>query len=706
MKIAHELPGRIRFRALSSYDSRLHAEFAQSLRDTVAGVSGVRSNPVARSLIVHHDGRTETRRSLVRAIANTPPAPRPRILETSPTARHLRRTAVSALTFAVGLLLPPAWRAGLTLAVVAPSLAKGANALLSRGLCVEVLDSTALGISMLRGDYAAAAATVTLLNLGEYFEATTSRSSTELLRRMLAEPPDSAWVEAGDGTLIEVPADKVRKEDIVVVGPGDMIPVDGQVISGSATVNEASITGESVPSDREAGALVLAGGVVEDGRLCIRAVRVGNATTTARIAKFIESTLDAKPAIQSSAERLADQRIFFTLVLGALTFAATRDLNRLASVFLVDYSCALKLGAPVAIKSALYRGAQANILIKGGLGIEALADVDTIVFDKTGTLTHSSLEVTDVVPINGVWTHGRLLALLASLEEHATHPVAEAIVQEARRNSLDHIHHDDVDFIVAHGLVSEVNGRRVVVGSRHFLEDHEQIAFGPFEAVSERLIAEGKTLLYAAADGTPAGVVGLRDHARSDAGATLARLRRLGIRHLVLLTGDRAEKARALAEELGLDMVFAEKRPEEKADVVRDLQARGHRVAFVGDGVNDAPALVAADVGIAMPRGADLARATADVVLLRDEIAGVAESRALAASTIGLIRSNFRWAVGLNTLLFIAAATGYASPVVSAFIHNGVTIGTLVRAVIGPRRVRRDDVRDSGSRRHDARASA
>jgi heavy metal translocating P-type ATPase len=685
MQVVHEVRGRIRFRTATASDPRLYPDFVETLPQRVKGVRSARANPVARSLVVDHDGSTHTRSALLGLM--------PEIMRSTSPGRQvlrkpdggLRRTLVAGTVFLTGLLIPTRIRAVLTWAIAVPTILEGVGSLLTRGLTIEVLDAAAIAIAMGRRDFSTAGATLTLIHLGNYLETTTSQSSTDLLRRLLAKPPSRAWIEAADGSLTEISADEVREGDIVRVGPGDMIPVDGQVVAGAATVNQSSITGESIPVDREAGARVLSGGVVEAGRLRIRAVRVGSATTTARIAAFIESALDRKPAIQSNAERLARHRILFTLGLGLVTFFLTRDLRRLASIFLVDYSCALKLGVPVAMKSALYHGAKAGILIKGGEGIEALADVDTVVFDKTGTLTFGSLTVTDIVPVDANCSEEQLLSLLASLEEHATHPVADAIVVEARRRALGHIHHDEVDFIVAHGLVSEAEGRRVVVGSRHFLEEHEKTEFAAFETLSERLEDEGKIVLYAAFDGRPAGVVGLRDRPRPEAAGSLAQLRRLGVESLVLLTGDREPKARALAADLGLDAVFAEQRPEEKAIVVRDLQAAGRRVAFVGDGVNDAPALIAADVGIAMPRGADLARATADVVLLRDEIAGVVESRALAGDTIRLIRSNFNWAVTLNTLLFLAATTGRASPVFSAIAHNSVTIGTLVRALIGPR---------------------
>jgi heavy metal translocating P-type ATPase len=684
--IRHEVRGRIRFKFSSPFDSRLNSDFITALPTLVLGIHRVRASPWARSLIVRYDGSARTRASLLRLVSDTLPSIHPRPLRPSRTAKYLRGTCVAAAVLTAGRLLPLRLRTIVSWLIAAPVLLKGIRALFTSGLSVELLDATALTIALLRGELNTAVATLTFLNLGNYLEATTSRASTELLERMLALPPANAWVEAADGVLRQVTAEELRAGDVVVVGPGDMIPVDGQVVSGAATINMASITGESLPVDREAGARVLAGGVVEQGRLRVRAVRVGNATTTARIAAFIKSALDRKPVIQSKAERLAEQRIVFTLGLGAITFLLTRDLDRLASIFLVDYACALKLGAPVAIKSALYRAAKSGILIKGGRSIEALAEVDTFVFDKTGTLTFAELTVTDVIPFDRHHSGERLLALLASLEEHVTHPVAEAIVKKAKQSTFKHVHHDEVDFIVAHGLISEVAGKRIVVGSRHFLQAHEQVPFEPFAADAARLEAEGKILLYAAIDGRAAGIVGFLDRPRPEAAAELAKLRGLGIEKLVLLTGDREEKARALAAELELDLVYAEREAEEKAVVVRELQAAGRRVAFVGDGVNDAPALIAADVGIAMPRGADLTRATADVVLLRDQLCGVTESRALADDTVRLIQSNFRWAVTLNSLLFIAAATGRTSPAFSAIAHNGVTIGTLLRALAGRRR--------------------
>jgi heavy metal translocating P-type ATPase len=380
---------------------------------------------------------------------------------------------------------------------------------------------------------------------------------------------------------------------------------------------------------------------------------------------------------------LADAR-FDPAYLEAWMEALTRDATRLESVFLVDYSCALKLGTPVAFKSAMHRAASHGVLMKGGAAIEHLAAVDTVVFDKTGTLTHAELAVTDVQVLGpDACTAEELLALVASVEEHASHPVARAVVDAARERDLQHITHGEVSYLVAHGMWAEVSGGRIVIGSRHYLEEHEGVSFAAHEALIRRLEDEGKTLLYVGSEHGPVGVIGLRDTLRGDAAATVARLRELGVERVILITGDRRPKAEALAASLGLDEVHAEMRPEEKAGVIARLQEAGRKVAFVGDGVNDGPALAQAEVGIALPRGADIARATADVLLLDDRLSGVAEAREVATRTMRLIRSNFNLAVGINTAILAGATLGWLSPVASALLHNGTTIGTLLRALAG-----------------------
>lgn len=445
------------------------------------------------------------------------------------------------------------------------------------------------------------------------------------------------------------------------------------------------MTGEDVPVRKEAPKRVIAGSVLEEGRVRLVATQVGADTTTARVSRFIQESLSKRSDTQRLADELADKRVYLTLGTGGIVYALTRDLIRLQSVFLVDYSCALELGTPVAFKSGIYRAAKHGVLMKGSEAVEQLAAVDTIVFDKTGTLTHSELIVTDVLVFSAskACSQEDLLALVACVEEHARHPVAEAVVDAARERDLQHISHGEVDYLVAHGMSADVKGGRVVVGSRHYLEEHHAIDFAGHEARIAHLQDEGKILLFVGNDDGPVGIIALRDTMRKDAPATLARLRELGVQRLMMITSDRRAKGEALGSELGLDKVYAELPPEEKAVIVEELQARGSKVAFVGDGVNDGPALVAADVGQAMPRGADIARATADIVLMDDRLSAVADAREIAAKTMGLIRGNFTAAVGINTGILGGAILGWLSPVASALLHNGTTIGILLNALKG-----------------------
>jgi len=387
------------------------------------------------------------------------------------------------------------------------------------------------------------------------------------------------------------------------------------------------------------------------------------------------------------AEDLANQRVYYTLGLGAVVYLLTRNLHRLAAVFLVDHACPLKLGTPVAIKSAMYRGATHGMLFRGGQAIENIASADTIVFDKTGTLTTGNLEVTEVISLTEEqkWPKNEILALIASVEEHATHPVADAVVNSAKQKALHHIEHEDVDYMVAHGLTTLVEGQTLVIGSRHFLEQHKQIYFAAHEELIKELEEQGKTLLYAALNEKPLGIIGLRDHLRPEAADILKKLRQSGIKNIALLTGDQRDKALALAEQLGIEAtsVYYECPPEEKGNVVKELQKKGQQVAFVGDGVNDAPALISADVGIAMPKGADLARATADIVLLDDHLETVLNAKILGDKTMRLIHYHFKVSMVVNSAVAGGAAFGLLSPVLTALLHNGTTIGILLNSLAG-----------------------
>ncbi len=685
-RIVHEVPGRLRVRIPSMGEPGLEASFIESWIDAAASVTDVRANRAARSLVIEYRHQDGARARVLHRLESFSAESTPGFSEDGIREAEVAPMISTALTLAVLPFLTPRMQRVLTFVNVGATLVKGADTLVNQGIRVEVLDALAVGLAAANGEVYTANITDLLLDLGEFLEHRTSRQSDRLLRRLLRPEPAMAWVER-DGELVQVAGDEVRTGEILVVGVGETVPVDGRVVEGIALVNQAAVTGEDVPVRKEARMRVIAGSTLVDGRIRIEATQVGEDTTTARVSRFIQDSLSRQSDTQRLADRLADKRVYLTLVTGGIVYALTRDLTRLQSVFLVDYSCALKLGTPVAFKSGMYRAAAHGVLMKGGEAIEHLAEVDTVVFDKTGTLTQSDLVVTDVVVLsrNTRWSEEDLLALVASVEEHASHPVARAVVEAAKERDLQHISHGEIDYLVAHGMAADVKGGRIFVGSRHYLEEHLRIRFGGYNKHIARLEDEGKTLLYVGNQDGPVGLIGLRDTMREEAHDTLQRLRVLGIERLVMITGDRRNKAKALAAELGIDQVYAEMRPEEKAGVIQQFQDAGRKVAFVGDGVNDGPALVAAQVGIAMPRGADIARATADIVLMDDRLDAVADARELARRTMRMIRGNFNAAVGINTGILGGAVVGWLSPVASAVLHNGTTIGILLNALRGVR---------------------
>lgn len=681
--LAHETPSRLRFRLPSLRQQGIDFGWLQTRLDGLHGVTHARINPKASSIVLEYNGDRQHRQSIFDLLT----ALDLKILtegksHPEPLAELTPMMLTSGLMASMPLMKPPV-RSLLTWLNISPALLKGASTLLTRGIKMEVLDGIAVGLTAYKGEYYTTNITTFLTQLGEYLETLTEQQSDGLLKQLLRPETASAWVERS-GELVQVPGDQVEAGEHVSVGVGEKIPVDGLVLDGTALVNQSSITGEDVPVRKENMDQAIAGTVIEEGRLRIEARHVGEDTTTARIAKYIEGSLGQHSETQRLAEIQADKRVYLTLGTGALIYMLTQDTGRLESIFLVDYSCALKLGTPVAFKSGIYNAASAGILLKGGLAIENLAGVDAIVFDKTGTLTYNELQVTDVEVLDETtWPKERLLAVTASIEEHASHPIAEAIVSKAKEEKLSHIDHGEVDYIVAHGMNCPVNGDHLLIGSRHYLEEHEQIDFSAMEDKILALEKQGKTLLFIATSEHPIGMIALQTTVRKEAASVINQLRARGVKHVAMLTGDRRSKAEAMAAKLGIDEVFAEKAPEEKADVISELQSRGYKVAFVGDGVNDGPALVAANAGIAMPRGAELARATADIVLLEDRLDLLVDALTISQKTMQLIQTNFKLAIGINTAVLFGAALGKLSPVATSLLHNGTTVGLLINALRG-----------------------
>ena len=573
-----------------------------------------------------------------------------------------------------------------SLIAAAPLLKEGASEALKGGITSKVLEATAVGVSLARRDFLAANSTNLMLTIGEYMEESAVHRSDDLIKELARPNIEEVWIEVnnhGKKSLKKIATADVKVGDIVVVGAGESIGIDGYIVEGTASVNQVSMTGEAEPVKKERGDRVMSGTVVEDGRIKIWAESIASESATARIKSYIQSSLNEKSAVGLKATKLADKLVPVTLSLAGVSYLLSRDMTRVASVLQADYSCALKLATPVAFKSSISKAGRNGVLIKGAKAIEALASADTFVFDKTGTLTHGSLSVVKVHSFKKEFTEAQLLNLTASAEEHYFHPVAEAIVKAAREIGFHHIHHDEVEFIVAHGVKTYVGGKEVVIGSRHFLEDDEQISFSKHEKIIKNEVDSGLTLLYVGYDKELLGVIAMRDTMRENAAQTLARLRKLGVKELIMLTGDVQSKAGQVASELGIDRVYANCLPTDKAGIIEQLKAEGKKVAFVGDGINDAPSLTKAHVGISMQKGADIAKATADISLLKDDIGSVAVAKDAANKTIKLINANFNATVGINSLILAGATFGFFNPIATAVLHNGTTIGLLANSMKG-----------------------
>ena len=573
-----------------------------------------------------------------------------------------------------------------SLIAAAPILKEGAGEALKGGITSKVLEATAVGVSLARRDFLAANSTNLMLTIGEYMEESAVHRSDDLIKELARPNIEEVWIEVnnhGKKSLKKIATADVKVGDIVVVGAGESIGIDGYIVEGTASVNQVSMTGEAEPVKKERGDRVMSGTVVEDGRIKIWAESIASESATARIKSYIQSSLNEKSAVGLKATKLADKLVPVTLSLAGVSYLLSRDRTRVASVLRADYSCALKLATPVAFKSSISKAGRNGVLIKGAKAIEALASADTFVFDKTGTLTHGSLSVVKVHSFKKEFTEAQLLNLTASAEEHYFHPVAEAIVKAAREIGFHHIHHDEVEFIVAHGVKTYVGGKEVVIGSRHFLEDDEQISFSKHEKIIKNEVDSGLTLLYVGYDKELLGVIAMRDTMRENAAQTLARLRKLGVKELIMLTGDVQSKAGQVASELGIDRVYANCLPTDKAGIIEQLKAEGKKVAFVGDGINDAPSLTKAHVGISMQKGADIAKATADISLLKDDIGSVAVAKDAANKTIKLINANFNATVGINSLILAGATFGFFNPIATAVLHNGTTIGLLANSMKG-----------------------
>ena len=570
-----------------------------------------------------------------------------------------------------------------------PFMRRGLGCIWRRKMKVELLDAISIGVSAFRGDFGTAGSVMFLLELGELLEEWTHKKSVAGLAESLSLNVDRVWLRSEGGDRL-VPIAQIRPGDRVVIRAGGMIPMDGVVCSGEASVNQASLTGESIPVAKRPGGVVYAGTVVEEGE-CVVEVRQGlGESRYDRIVEMIERSEKLKSATEAKAASLADRLVPWTFAGSLLSFVLTSNVQRAVSVLMVDFSCALKLAMPLAVLSAMGEAGRAHITVKGGKFLEAVAEADTIVFDKTGTLTHACPRVARIDTFCGK-DEEEMLRLAACLEEHFPHSMANAVVEEARRRGLTHEeYHSKVDYIVAHGVASTVSGiwalpegktERVLIGSAHFIFEDEKCIVPEDERERFDALPAEYSQLYLAIDGRLAAVISISDPLREEAREVLAALRRLGIKEAVMLTGDSPRTAEAIAKQLGVDTLRAGVLPSDKAGFVARRRAEGHRVIMVGDGINDSPALSEADCGIAISDGAAIAREIADVTIAADSLWELVRLRRIAMGLMARIKANYRFVIGFNAALIALGAAGILPPAASALLHNLSTLGVSLHSM-------------------------
>ena len=557
---------------------------------------------------------------------------------------------------------------------------KGIKCLFNKKLEVEVLDAVSIGVSIARLDFSTAGSVMFLLGIGELLEEWTRKKSIDDLARCMSLNVDRVWLKKDD-TEVLVPVTQVRPGDLIVVHTGNLIPLDGKVVEGEASVNQASLTGESIAVMKSNGAYVYAGTVVEEGECVICVESQQGSSRYDNIVSMIENSEKLKSATESRAINLADKLVPYSLGGTALTYLITRNATKALSILMVDFSCALKLSMPLAVLSAMRECGTYKITVKGGKYLEAVAKADTIVFDKTGTLTYASPTVAEVIPFGGM-DRNEVLKVAACLEEHYPHSMANAVVKEAAKEHINHEEmHSQVEYVVAHGISSIIEGKKTIIGSKHFVFEDEHATVPEGEEYKFENLPEQYSHLYLAIGGVLAGVVCISDPLREEAAAVLTSLKKLGIKKTVMMTGDNERTAAAIAKQVGVDMYYAEVLPEDKANFVESEKAEGRTVIMIGDGINDSPALSAADVGIAISDGAAIAREIADITVGADNLFELVMLKMIANGLQKRINSNYRFVIGFSSMLIALGVAGILPPATSALLHNVSTLGISVKSM-------------------------
>ena len=682
--ILHESRGRIRFRLRQKQMTLAQADLLEAWIQGKSWCRQVTVHERTCCVILYYDG---TRQAVLNEIRHFSwqeaerttalPAHSSRALNREFEEKLVAKVVCKA---ACTLFFPPPLRLARILWHMVPFVRRGLGCLLRRRVKVELLDALSISISAFRGDFDTAGTVMFLLEVGELLEEWTRKKSVADLARCMSLNVDRVWLRTAQGEVL-APVSQIQPGDAVVVRAGGIIPVDGLVLEGEVTVNQASLTGESIPVPKRPGGAVYAGTVVEEGECVLEVKQASGQSRYDQIVHMIEQSEQMKSEAESKAANLADKLVPYTFAGSLISFALTRNVARALSVLMVDFSCALKLAMPLAVLSAMREAGRAHITVKGGKFLEAVAAADTIVFDKTGTLTHACPRVAQVVPFGGK-EEAEMLRLAACLEEHFPHSMANAVVEEAKRRGLRHEeYHSKVEYLVAHGIASTVDEERVLIGSAHFVFEDEGCVIPEGEQERFDALPPEYSHLYLAVGGQLAAVICISDPLREEAKEVLSALRALGITSTVMLTGDSYRTAAAIAAQVGVDDFHAGVLPADKAEYVARLRREGHTVLMVGDGINDSPALSEADAGIAISDGAAIAREIADITIAADSLWELVELRRIAMALMARIHANYRFVIGFNGTLIALGVAGVLPPATSATLHNLSTLGVSLRSM-------------------------
>ena len=677
-KILHDTAGRLRVHLCCKRMTLRQADVLEYYLLAVDGVRSVKVYDRTRDAVVVYDAERER---MIRALARFS-FEKAEKLDLAPehTSRTLNREFEDKLALTVmrrcasNLFLPAPVTSALAVIRSAKYIKEGLLALWHRKLSVAVLDATAVTVSMVRGDFATAGSVMFMLRLGEILEEWTHKKSVADLASAMSLRVENVWQQV-DGTEVLTKVTAVKPGDRIVIRTGGMIPLDGRMVEGEAMVNQSSLTGESMPVAKRPGSPVYAGTVAEEGECVVCVEKVSGSGRYDRVVRMIEESEKLKSTAEDKASRMADRLVPYTLGGTAVTYLLTRDVTKMLAVLMVDFSCALKLAIPVAVLSAMRESSGHHISVKGGRFLEAVAKADTIVFDKTGTLTYATPKVAQIVPFGG-HREADMLRLAACLEEHYPHSMANAVVEEAKRRGLTHEeYHSQVQYVVAHGISSMVENKKVIIGSAHFVFEDEGCCIPEGEQEKYDALPAAYSHLYLCIDGELAAVICIHDPLRREAKDAVKALHESGFTNVVMMTGDNRRTAESVAAEVGVDAVYAEVLPEDKAAFIRQEKEKGHTVIMVGDGVNDSPALSEADAGIAISTGAAIAREIADITVASEDLFELVTLRKLSEALMARIHGSYRFIVAFNLSLITLGVAGVLPPAISALLHNTSTLG-------------------------------